>query len=37
MRREMRRSYQRFIYWVFGFPALTIGVVALLMLTVFPH
>ena len=33
MRREMGRTYRHFLYWVFGFPAMTIGVVALLMLT----
>jgi hypothetical protein len=37
LRQEMQRRYRYFLYWVFGFPALTIGVVALLMLTIFPQ
>lgn len=37
MRQEMKRRSRHIVYWTFGFPALTIGVVALLMLTVFPH
>ena len=36
MRREARRTYRQLVYWMFGFPALGIGVAAL-VLAFFPH